>query len=66
LERALFPKNCLLCKEKDKRVFAVHHVDGNHKNNKVSNLTWLCHNCHHLVHCDSVEWKRLADKLANR
>lgn len=53
--RSILPRNnvaavCALCKIKDKRVLAVHHIDHNRKNNKVENLVWLCHNCHHLVH----------------
>lgn len=43
-------KFCRLCKTKDARVIAVHHIDHNRKNNTVENLTYLCHNCHHLVH----------------
>ena len=43
-------KTCVLCKSEDFRVLAVHHLDKNRKNNDVSNLTWLCHNCHYLVH----------------
>jgi len=41
---------CTLCKIKDERVLAVHHLDKNRRNNKVENLIFLCHNCHHLVH----------------
>ena len=41
---------CTLCRIKDKRVLAVHHVDKNRRNNSVGNLVWLCHNCHHEVH----------------
>lgn len=41
---------CTLCKVKDKRVLAVHHIDKNRSNNSISNLAWLCHNCHYLVH----------------
>jgi len=41
---------CKNCGTVDKRVFAVHHVDQNHSNNKLENLVWLCHNCHHLIH----------------
>lgn len=26
------------------------HIDGNHKNNKISNLRVLCANCHRLIH----------------
>ena len=48
--RQSIPKICRLCKTKDIRVLAVHHIDKNRKNNKISNLAWLCHNCHLLVH----------------
>ena len=41
---------CKLCQNRDKRVLAIHHLDKNRNNNKVENLVWLCHNCHHLVH----------------
>ena len=37
---------CKLCKSLDERVLAVHHLDKNRSNNRVENLTWLCHNCH--------------------
>jgi hypothetical protein len=45
---------CKICKKKDKRVLCVHHKDRNRKNNTISNLTWLCYNCHHLVHNHKV------------
>ncbi len=41
---------CRLCNTEDKRVLVVHHIDRNRSNNKLSNLLWLCHNCHFLVH----------------
>lgn len=43
-------KICTLCKTTDTRILVVHHLDKNRKNNKLSNLIWLCHNCHYLVH----------------
>ncbi len=49
------PEKCSWCETEDKRVLAAHHVDGDHKNNDIKNLAWLCHNCHHLVHYDRVE-----------
>jgi hypothetical protein len=50
MNRARIPKMCSLCKTTDSRLLAVHHIDKNRKNNKPENLTWLCHNCHFLVH----------------
>ena len=44
------PPICTLCKCKDERVLAVHHIDENRANNVIENLAWVCHNCHHLVH----------------
>ncbi len=58
LQKVRPANRCVFCGIRDKRVLAVHHVDGNHRNNKVKNLTWLCHNCHHLVHRDSVERRK--------
>ncbi len=46
---------CNLCGTEDKRVLAVHHIDKNRLNNKIENLAYLCHNCHHLVHHYKVE-----------
>ncbi|MEX1087470.1 MAG: hypothetical protein WEC58_03005, partial [Candidatus Paceibacterota bacterium] len=43
-------QECKFCKEVDVRVLVVHHVDEDRTNNKLENLCWLCHNCHHLVH----------------
>ena len=51
--------NCILCKNKDLRVLAVHHVDENRKNNNLKNLEWLCYNCHYLVH----HFKKEKDKF---
>lgn len=45
---------CKLCRCNDFRVLAVHHIDQNRRNNKIDNLTWLCFNCHHLVHIHKV------------
>lgn len=41
---------CELCKITDTRVIVVHHKDQNRRNNDLSNLVWLCRNCHLLVH----------------
>ena len=41
---------CGKCKIKNFRVLLVHHIDHNRKNNILSNLRWLCRNCHYLIH----------------
>lgn len=56
-------KECTLCKNEDLRVLAVHHIDKNRKNNKVENLSWLCHNCHHLIHHHKKEMERFMSKI---
>lgn len=50
---------CRRCKIKDKRVLAVHHLDRNKSNNSLSNLVWLCHNCHFLLHHNKQEEEAL-------
>ena len=35
-------------------ILGVHHKDGNHSNNTLSNLAVLCPNCHSLKHCKHV------------
>ncbi|MEK7219416.1 MAG: hypothetical protein AAB687_01940 [Patescibacteria group bacterium] len=50
LSRNKIPKFCILCKTKDERVLAVHHINKDRTNNQLSNLAWLCNNCHFLVH----------------
>ena len=48
-------KICKRCGNDDVRILAVHHIDQNRKNNDINNLTWLCHNCHFLIHNDRQE-----------
>lgn len=50
MKRKNVPTCCGLCATKDARVLAVHHIDKNRRNNRPENLSWLCHNCHFLVH----------------
>lgn len=38
------PQACKLCGAQDR--LHVHHIDGDHKNNVVKNLVWLCSSCH--------------------
>jgi 5-methylcytosine-specific restriction endonuclease McrA len=52
LKKEVKPK-CLLCGIEDQRVLAVHHKDHDRHNNLLTNLIWLCYNCHRLVHVDN-------------
>ena len=45
-------QKCILCRIQDMRILSAHHIDHNRQNNDLSNLVWLCLNCHHLVHHD--------------
>ena len=47
---------CKRCRITNKRVLLVHHIDENRKNNVLSNLVWLCRNCHFLVHKYKETW----------
>lgn len=40
----LFRSTCTKCGSTEKP--EIHHIDGNHLNNDLANLTILCHNCH--------------------
>ena len=48
----------------------LHHKDGNRKNNKKSNLQWLCGSCHNKVHnrVKNIKWMRegLVNPLTGR
>lgn len=59
LRRLGIEEVCLLCREKDERVLVTHHRDEEHSNNDPRNLAWLCHNCHHLAHHDTVTKRKL-------
>ena len=58
-------KVCTLCRISDERVIIVHHIDKNRNNNNITNLVWLCNNCHYLVHHYANEKKRLSELLKN-
>jgi hypothetical protein len=38
-------RTCCVCRIKNKPV-QIHHIDGNHENNKIDNLSVLCLECH--------------------
>ncbi len=50
LKKSSKNKACIICGVNNINILTAHHIDHNRKNNKLSNLTWLCLNCHHLVH----------------
>jgi len=51
LARTKTPLTCKHCGyNTDTRILVVHHKNNDRKNNKLSNLEWLCRNCHYLVH----------------
>lgn len=50
MKRSRRTQVCSRCEIEDSRVLIVHHIDRNRKNNDLSNLMWLCHNCHFLEH----------------
>lgn len=43
-------KKCESCGIEDIRVLEVHHIDGNRKNNALTNLKTVCANCHKIEH----------------
>ena len=59
LDRHHIVAMCRRCKTTDRRVLAVHHIDQNRTNNRVENLAWLCHNCHHIIHRYPEERKKV-------
>lgn len=43
---------CSLCNMNNEKVLVVHHIDHIRTNNNIDNLTWVCLNCHYLIHHD--------------
>ena len=58
-------QSCTLCGLKDVRLLSAHHLDHDRTNNALSNLIWLCFNCHYLVHHDDKIEDDLNKKLKN-
>jgi len=52
---------CHICKNNDNRILIVHHIDHNRSHNQPDNLSWLCLNCHFLIHHD----KKLEKQIYN-
>lgn len=53
LNEKIFEHKCYNCSKKtwlnQKIPLELHHIDGNHSNNELSNLVLLCPNCHALT-----------------
>jgi hypothetical protein len=64
LEKSGRKKICVLCKTTDERVLTAHHQDHNRDNNDLTNLVWLCLNCHHLIHTDDKIDKKIKNMEA--
>lgn len=50
MHRAKIKPVCTRCKNDDSRIMVVHHKDRDRRNNAITNLIWLCPNCHYLIH----------------
>lgn len=45
-----YEHKCSCCGwDEDERILEVHHIDGNHENNSLNNLTILCPTCHRKI-----------------
>lgn len=54
IKEGYFDKTCQKCNNSlwldDEIPLELHHIDGNHSNNQLSNLQLLCSNCHTYTH----------------
>ncbi|MEK7477764.1 MAG: HNH endonuclease [Patescibacteria group bacterium] len=66
LSRDKIEKVCILCGKDNYKILSAHHIDQNRNNNDITNLTWLCQNCHFLVHHYDLEKKKLSKLHANQ
>src|SRR5579875_935114 len=44
-----FQNRCSVCHIDVAEVISIHHINGNHKDNRIENLHLVCFNCHHLI-----------------
>ncbi len=44
-----FQNRCSVCHIDVAEVLSIHHINGNHKDNRIENLQLVCFNCHHLI-----------------
>lgn len=52
LQEAGITELCVVCssRKSGNNRLSVHHVDGNHYNNELNNLVWICESCHQFIH----------------
>ncbi len=50
---------CKICKRNFKSL-AIHHINGNHSDNKNSNIISICSDCHSAIHTGTNKTKRRA------
>src|SRR5579875_3493444 len=43
-----FQNRCSVCHIDVAEVLSIHHINRNHKDNRIENLQLVCFNCHHL------------------
>lgn len=53
-----YPPCCYVCKEWDKDILIVHHIDEDRNNNEIENLVILCVNDHLKVHKNKLSLLR--------
>jgi len=54
---------CVICGFN--KIVEIHHLDHNHKNNSLDNLTGLCPNCHKMLHHRDYQ-KEIFEKLVQK
>lgn len=55
-ERYGFERECAFCKTKEK--VAIHHIDGDKKNNYKKNLIAVCNHCHMMIHAVVKQYEK--------
>ncbi len=63
--RALERKECIVCKEKEKKKLEIHHIDRDPTNNDKDNLCLLCMRCHKALHKGGQEVRRLFKEVTD-